>query len=351
MSALSDFKHFKHFTDDELTKYEFTVDDPRDIEGLVWTVPKDVTIVALLHRYIFPSEKLNCIVCHEARHHSGGVALLSDGSKCLIGNDCGRKTFGKELWDQRISEFEKAQNRRELLDRSAQIYADVASQLKSAQQLESSYRGYAHLQKATIDCIRKDYRRLIHDLHESGGQLGITARKSEIVKDAFRGLSSSSTRSDKLTRSAYETQPIGRIRGYRFLSGKSPLELLRDGLSGLRAVQEGLASGDINDQGRKKLHRKYDDARQAMIASAEVYQQAFVFHQTANYKVLGEWLNQNEECDLEARLSATTFATRLKVPPARAENSWCLIPTLDGALDSPSSVFELMDKIWPSPAV
>ncbi len=294
MSALSDFKHFKHFTDDELTKYEFTVDDPRDIEGLVWTIPKDVTIVALLHRYIFPSEKLNCIVCREARHHSGGVALLSDGSKCLIGNDCGRKTFGKELWDQRISEFEKAQNRQELLDRSSQIRANIGPQLKSAPQLEPSYRGYAHLQTLTINCIRKDYRRLIHDLNESAGQLGITARKSEIAKDAFRELSSSNTRGDKLTRSAFETRPIGRIRGYHFLSGKSPLDLLRDGLNGLRIVQEGLASRNLKDQDRKKLHRKYDDARQAMIRSAEVYQQAFVFHQTANYKVLSEWLNQTK---------------------------------------------------------
>jgi hypothetical protein len=347
MSALSDFKHFKFFTDEELANYDFTVEDPRDIKGLVWSMPEGVTVIALLHRYVFPGEKLNCIVCKEARHYNGGVALLSDGSKCLIGNDCGRKRFGKELWDQRANEYEKAKDRRDLHDRSAQISTCVKTQISSLTQLEGAYRAYGRLQRETIDCVRDDYLRLRHDLREGGGQLSIVVRKSDVARGVFGSRGSSTAKSNKLAQSDFETRPIGRIRGYKFLSDQSPLGLLRDGLNGLREVENGLAKQRLTDLERKKLHRKYDDSRQAIQMSAEVYRQAFVFHNSANYKVLGDWLNQLSDNALEARLSSNAFATRLKVAPHSVGNPWRTMPAPGETFTSQSSVFELIEKVWP----
>lgn len=101
--------------DIDLRRINLRVTDPYKQEGLVSTIPVEITLVDVLNTYSFerwPHEKVRCVKCNGHRHKHGFTALLSNGAKALFGSKCGEEEFG-ENWAQataRLREQSRRQN-------------------------------------------------------------------------------------------------------------------------------------------------------------------------------------------------------------------------------------------------
>lgn len=89
--------------------------DPSTQDGLVERIPEGVIPEKPLNSYdtklSSDGEKMNCAQCgHRRNHYRGITVLLSDGSKALVGRNCGEKDFGRDIWGQLESDLEYRQN-------------------------------------------------------------------------------------------------------------------------------------------------------------------------------------------------------------------------------------------------
>ena len=91
------------------------IENPEQIEGLVYPVPGGVRPERLLREYETKAtigRKVRCSFCKShSPHYRGFVAELADNSPALIGINCGEEHFGKGKWDEMRAHLVREQDR------------------------------------------------------------------------------------------------------------------------------------------------------------------------------------------------------------------------------------------------
>ncbi|HEX4739041.1 MAG TPA: hypothetical protein VH331_15925 [Allosphingosinicella sp.] len=88
-------------------------EDPEQIAGLVFPIPAERTLAALLRDYDTQrttNRKVRCAVCPtHTKHFRGFVGQLDDGSLALIGINCGEDRFGEGTWAEMSASLKRQQ--------------------------------------------------------------------------------------------------------------------------------------------------------------------------------------------------------------------------------------------------
>lgn len=231
----------------------FTVDDPRTLDGVLSIVPGEAPVPEMEFSYdISPpkgsirdeSTMATCVHCRHPNHWHGFVMRFPDGSRILVGKDCGFKLYGAEFNEKHRS-FKSARATSLRLSRIRTIDAQVD---KSLGELWALAQAPALIAVLTV---RKQLRdrmpalaRALGAVATSGGMLSYEVQ----VDDVIGQLRDESLEEDpdqkkaetdgekKKPRTRTETRNHGSLKGAMlFRTEQSPASVIEEQQAKLRA--------------------------------------------------------------------------------------------------------------------
>lgn len=288
MSSLDDFRRLSSLTPDELDRYRFVLDDPRTLPDLIHVIPDGVRMIALMHKYEWGAEKLNCADCGKCLHNRGAVVLLSNGKLCLIGSTCGPKRFPRE-WGDLEAEYGRAHKTAELRARSGELLERLPQDLQMLNDVGAAISAHDRIQSDIRDKLRPDFLRFHSEVMRGGGELRVSRRTSSTVRDQIREAEKQAGRHGRSAAGEYEMVLIGRLSCQKAIVGKSPAESLSGAIDELKSTRRELQVAEISNAMRQKLHKRYQNAWTLVREAVETGEAAFGFCNRANFAVMETW--------------------------------------------------------------
>jgi hypothetical protein len=131
--------------DRQLLELEFVHENPEKLEGLLELIPDTDEVPEIEFSYdttLGSGERVRCRHCKKTatNHNRGFVLKYLDGSRVLVGKDCGAKQFG-ERFAFKQNQFAAARKRADLLRRKAHIIDNRVSALGVIEAIEG-YGGW-----------------------------------------------------------------------------------------------------------------------------------------------------------------------------------------------------------------
>lgn len=164
--------------------------------------PKSSQLVAVLSPYRF-KDKIHCgLTSCRTPHNFGYLILTADGRETNIGNDCGRKHFGKEFTTQRNIE-EKKRKRLQQIQTLKNIHCNKEELLRRIADLGNRPYGVAWLLRSRISLPQAITPQLYH-------QLNARARRGDTEVSEIR------ERSDKEIKRLQELNPGSKRDKWRY---------------------------------------------------------------------------------------------------------------------------------------
>lgn len=116
--------YWRERTEQDLLGKDFTSNEPELLAGMsdAPPVPGEVVVEFAYDLRGRLSGKARCVHCKFPNHFKGFVIRLSDGSRRLVGKDCGRKIYGG-LFDELVKDFKTAQELASSLRRRDKLLA------------------------------------------------------------------------------------------------------------------------------------------------------------------------------------------------------------------------------------
>jgi len=116
--------YWRDRTEKELLKQEFTTSEPELLAGMSEAAPPQGAIIVEF-KYDLKGRKgtkskARCVHCKFPNHYKGFVIKVSDGTRRMVGKDCGRKLYGAHFTDSML-DFDAAYKHAKLLKRRQRL--------------------------------------------------------------------------------------------------------------------------------------------------------------------------------------------------------------------------------------
>lgn len=120
---------WKNLTDEDLIDWNFRASDPQALDNLRTELPRNQEIPQIEFAYdtlLSGSGMVRCMHCKKTakNHNRGFVLFYADGSRALVGKDCGAKQYGA-AFEHAERQFQLARSRAHYLRRKRAIEANA----------------------------------------------------------------------------------------------------------------------------------------------------------------------------------------------------------------------------------
>lgn len=217
-------------TDSEILKTNFRNDDPEALPQLLAELPKGQEVPELEFEYDTRQSAVGMVRCRHckknaANHNIGFVLRYQDGSRILVGKNCGEKQYG-QAFTYRANHFRAAIKRSELLRRKLGLMA-VRKELVAALDEIKAYEGWM--------IYRDSKRSFWQGMHHILDLINTAVLKRDgvlTVESTFRDTEAEAlvwTRTRKVSAPIYRTisTNIGVLAGREFFrGGESPERII-----------------------------------------------------------------------------------------------------------------------------
>lgn len=321
--------------DRSLLQRNFWISDPESLPGLLPRVPAKDEIPEIEYRYdLTPPvgktrEYVRCAHCFRPIHWRGNVGRYADGSRILLGCDCGEKQFGF-MWAGREEFFSDRMSRHDLLVR--------LEGLEAALPLISSFLATLHEHASLEEFIRLRHELgtkmpeliaiLTKALHATGGTLTVTEKVRDVPAELARDDRQKYSKNPE-TKPIFKTimKSLGQIAGGPFLlNGGTPKAEIRKLAESCELLQHRFST--VGSDGVPAAAALLEEAQSIVEATDAMMQRlhsANRFLDLANLQSITLWMrkrlqitNYTVSQTALSRLGATDtvrFERRLIVPP------------------------------------
>jgi transcriptional regulator NrdR family protein len=110
---LAETRYWRSLTDEQLLETAFRADDPVSLDRIVQELPQTDEIPFVEFAYNTKAGsglRVRCIHCRWENHNRGFVLRFRDGTRILVGKDCGKKIYGADF-DLIEKDFDAAKDR------------------------------------------------------------------------------------------------------------------------------------------------------------------------------------------------------------------------------------------------
>lgn len=232
----------------------FTVDDPRALDGVLSLLPGGATVPEIEFSYdITPpkgsmrdeSTMATCIHCRHPNHWHGFVMRFPDGSRILVGKDCGFKLYGAEF-NEKHSSFKSARATALRISRIQTIDAQVDKSLGELWALAST-PALIHVQAVRMQLRNRmpALARALGKVATSGGTLSYEKQVEDVIgqlrdetpEEEPEQKKAEAEGEKKKPRMRTETGNHGSLKGASlFRTEQSPALVIKDQQAKLRAL-------------------------------------------------------------------------------------------------------------------
>ncbi len=186
-------KYWSSLSDDQLLTTAFRTDDPARLPGIVQILPNtsDMPVVEFAYNTAGAGiGKVRCIHCKYDNHNRGFVLKFDNGTRMLVGKDCGKKIYGADF-DAIEKDFNAARDRADFLKMRLALIAH-SSTLKTALANLASHPSIAMFAEA-----RRDFNRAMAGVAASLASAAMTQSGALFVEDRVRDFEAEVKREEK----------------------------------------------------------------------------------------------------------------------------------------------------------
>lgn len=205
-------------TDAELTSLRFDADNPEELPNLLDSVPVTTEVPEIEFAYDTTGTNVGMVRCRHCKktatnHNRGFVARYANGSRILLGKNCGEKQFGV-AFRFRQERFRVAQKRANLLLQRAQFVANRRKLIDLVEHLESEpiWDAFATARRSFSHGLSFLVGGLVQAAVRDEGRLYVT----EQVRDHEAEARQNSEKRPYRPVFKSVTREYGRLRGVRF---------------------------------------------------------------------------------------------------------------------------------------
>ncbi|SKA28870.1 hypothetical protein SAMN02745126_04838 [Enhydrobacter aerosaccus] len=288
--------------DRKLMSRRFWISDPEALPNLHLRVPAKEEVPEIEYRYDLTPPKgqsrpyVRCAHCFRPIHWRGNVARYADGSRILLGCDCGEKQFGFR-WTDREEAFSHRMSRHDLLVRLEGLEAALPLLHSFLLGLieHPCLREFTSLRNELDAKMPELVSILTKVLQASGGTLELTERIRDIAAEIARDDRQKYSKNPD-TKPIFKrmTKSLGRIEGGAFLLyGGSPSVEARNLADACEHLQAkfGLVGSDTLSEASELLG-KAGSIVQAADRLTDRLAAANRFFELANLQTITQWLRK-----------------------------------------------------------
>jgi hypothetical protein len=255
----------------------------RAIPGYLDCISRVETRRPILLGYYRFKDFIHCARSECNRQHGFGYVVRIDSNEVIgIGNRCGAKLFGDQVWRTAATGFAKQIRRHELRESLSKQLAELPSVIDRIEKLIYGPRGAKWLENARNSLVTMCPVRVLRSLElrvSQGNAEIVVAREIDNENDTRLGF-----RRD----SEYATDVIGRFAGLGALASPSPRILLVEQLRDPLRTYIGTSADDL--MGRRSRLRYFQDLQASLegkLRTAERrLEEARLFFTTRNLRLL-----------------------------------------------------------------
>jgi len=319
-----------HVPDADLLARRFTVDDPENLEQLSLSVPEtdDPPVIEFAYDLTPPrgDERpfVRCAHCKYPNHWRGYVMRCADGTRFLVGKDCGAKIYGVDfkLVERR---FGAQRTRQAYLRRLDRVQAAFPAALRRVGEIARSevIGQYEAVHRDLKDGMPDLFRQLLQAVSFRAGVLYVEERvrdfaaeerRAERKKDAADEIAKLTVTRRKALRKAgklpkSDDRPIyravekaaGRLAGAGFFKAgsTSPSRDLAECHNRLKAVFHELNDVPSEHFKTRRLKQLFQTLRESIAGIEDVFAELDTvnrFFDPDNLKTVAAWATRTPEC-------------------------------------------------------
>lgn len=275
-------------SDKQLRRQALKLKDPYEQPSLAWEIPADAHLLDIFNLYVYeqwPQAKVFCVQCRSRRHKHGFTAMLTNGTRVLLGSSCGAELFG-ESWTHAERRMKDRADRQWELDRLDRLES-IAVPMRDA-----LLTWLVHVERMMA---RKDgFFRMLGELasrvseaaNVHGGRLtvGRQVNVSTAQQAGMRGLSTQ-----------FEHVTVGELHGpdlFRHFNAAGAVERSMKAIEDIRRSMVPLTD-DIPTKVMKGRRRAFEDTFEGLETAARMYTAGQEFFTKASFQNLANWTQRH----------------------------------------------------------